>query len=164
MKHITPLLIAALAVSLVAWRSWAAQTPSADCAHEKTPSFSWEEIYRILQESSSLDEYQTNTLRFHDVLNATHERLAAGEATLDESTTAIMEAARLDHPAYLRHLREAEPTGRSDRECVALNLLTYLESGIKASDYPPQTLARLEELRAELASKQFQQSCDLGGD
>jgi hypothetical protein len=158
MKHITPVLITGLVVSLVAWRCWPRAMSHAQSA-EKMPSYGWDEIYRILQESNSLDQRETSMVRFHKVLWTTREKLATGEATLDEAVDAVLEAARLDHPAYLNQLRDTEPVGRSDRERVALNLLKYIQTGIEAADYPAETHERLEVFRAEMESRRFQEAC-----
>ena len=81
-----------------------------------------------------------------------------------EQGSARSSAARRDNPEFLRHLRESVPQGRSDRECVALNLIRHLEQGIESADYPPETLAHLEEFRAEFASRPFQALCELGNE
>src|SRR6266852_2708822 len=118
MKYVTPCLTAALAIALLAWGFWpvdASQTGLAD----KAPSYRWEEIHKILEESSKLEIYRKTSADFHATLTESRRKLAAGETTLDESTTAILEAARRDHLEFLRYVREAEPAGRSDRERVA---------------------------------------------
>jgi hypothetical protein len=162
MKDTTPfLLTAALAIALLAWGFWPVDASQTGLA-AKAPSYSWEEIHTILEESSKLETFRKTCTDFHATLAETRRKLVAGETTLGESTTAILEAAQRDHPTFLRHLHEAEPAGRSDRECVALNLLDHLDRGIEASDYPAETLARLEELRAEFASPRFHATCERG--
>ena len=163
MKYTTHFLTATLAIALLAWGFWpvdASQTGLAD----KAPSYSWEEIHKILEESSKLETYRKASGDFHATLTETRRELVTRETTLDELTTAILEAARRDNPEYLWHLHEAEPAGRSDRECVALSLLNHFDRAIEASDYPAETLGRLEELRAEFAAPQFQASCERGAE
>jgi hypothetical protein len=163
MKYTTPFLTAALAVALLAWEFWPVDASRARVA-AKTPAYGWEEIHKILEESNKLETYWTTCRDFHATLTETRGKLAAGDTTLSESTDVILDAARWDNSEFLRHLRESIPAGRSDRECVALSLLNYLDRGIESSDYPPEKLARLEELRAEFASPQFQATCERGGE
>ncbi len=163
MKYTTPFLTATLAVVLLAWGFWPADASQTGLAG-KAATYSWDEIHKILEESSKLETYWKTQRDFHTTLTETRGKLAAGATTLDESTSAILEAARRDKPEFLRHQHESDPAGRTDRECVALNLLHHLDRGIESSDYPPETLARLEELRAEFASPQFQASCEQGAE
>jgi hypothetical protein len=154
MKRTTPILTVALAIAVLAWEFWPMSASHSE-VEAKTPSYSWEEIHRILEESARLETYRKSSGTFHTTLIEIQAKLAAGETTLAESTAVIVETARRDHPEFLRHVRESEPEGRSDRECVGLNLIRHLEQGIESAEYPPDTSAHLEELRAEFASRPF---------
>jgi hypothetical protein len=159
MKRTTPVLTLALAVVLVAWEFWPTNASHSGIA-AKTPSYSWEEIHQILEESARLESYRKASGDFHAAQIEISARLADGETTLAEATAVLLAAARRDNPEFLRHLHESEPQARSERERMALNLIRHLEQGIQSADLPMERLARLEELRAEFASRSFQTLCE----
>jgi hypothetical protein len=163
MKRTASVATFALAVALVAWEFWPTNASHSEVA-AKTPSYSWEEIHQILEESARLESYRKASDDFHAAQIEISARLAAGETTLAEATAVLLAAARRDNPEFLRHLHESEPQARSDRERMALNLIRHFDQGIDSAELPMEWLARLEELRAEFASRYFQTLCEPGSE
>jgi hypothetical protein len=158
MRRTAFLVVVAVLASLLTWQRWPASPIEAGRAGGAA-SYSLPDIQAILHEWRRLEEYSQRSASFREVLLASDSNLAAGTQSLAEATRAVLIAARRDNPKFLRLLRDSQPNGRSECECIALNLIRRLENGINAPDFRPEPQERLQKLRAEMATPAFQTAC-----
>jgi hypothetical protein len=144
-----------LTLGVGAWTLTASQEGGA--GGQNIPDYTAAEMKAIALRSDRLQKLAAAQRDFEATLLAVVGRLIE-HPDLRRATAEVHEAARTSHPRFLTFIGRVEP-GVTDREKVAYSLIKHLQCGIRLKEFPPETVAIVEQLQEEAFSPGFLHWC-----